>query len=161
MNGTDQDLYESGVRMSFEFLGVSGADAYLANSTNKPAPYTDPANNGNSIGEGSPLLGTITIKWNAGGGLEEKLERIITQKWIAIYPDGQEAWSEFRRTAYPKVFPVMINNSGGTINTNKQVRRIPYPASEYRNNANNVNNAVSTLLGGADNGGTQLWWDKK
>ena len=93
--------------------------------------------------------------------MEEKLERIITQKWIAIYPDGQEAWSEFRRTAYPKVFPVMINNSGGTINTNKQVRRIPYPASEYRNNANNVNNAVSTLLGGADNGGTQLWWDKK
>lgn len=161
MNGTDQDLYESGVRTSFEFLGVSGADAYLANSTNKPAPYTDPANNGNSIGEGSPSLGTITIKWNAGAGLEEKLERIITQKWIAIYPDGQEAWSEFRRTAYPKVFPVMINNSGGTINTNKQVRRIPYPASEYRNNANNVNNAVSTLLGGADNGGTQLWWDKK
>lgn len=161
MNGTDQELYESGVHTSFEFLGVSGADAYLANSTSKPAPYTDPANNGNSIGEGSSLLGTITIKWNEGGDLEEKLERIITQKWIAIYPDGQEAWSEFRRTAYPKVFPVMINNSGGTINTNKQVRRIPYPASEYRNNANNVNIAVSTLLGGADNGGTQLWWDKK
>ena len=55
----------------------------------------------------------------------------------------------------------MINNSGKTIDTNKQVRRIPYPASEYRNNADNVNSAVSTLLGGADNGGTQLWWDKK
>lgn len=161
MNGTDQELYESGVRTSFDFLGVSGADTYLANSISKPAPYTDPANNGNSVGEGSPLLGTITIKWNAEGGLEEKLERIITQKWIAIYPDGQEAWSEFRRTAYPKVFPVAINNSGGTISTDKQVRRIPYPASEYRNNADNVNNAVSTLLGGADNGGTQLWWDKK
>lgn len=161
MDGNDKDLYESGVRTSFEFLGVSGADAYLANNISKPAPYTDPANAGYSIGEGNALLGTITIKWNTNAGFEEKLERIITQKWIAIYPDGQEAWSEFRRTAYPKIFPVMINNSGKTIDTNKQVRRIPYPASEYRNNADNVNSAVSTLLGGADNGGTQLWWDKK
>lgn len=159
MGGTDKELYESGIRTSFEFLGVSGADAYLANETNKPQAYTDPANNGNSIGEG-PLLGKITIKWNGEAELEEKLERIITQKWIALYPDGQEAWSEFRRTAYPKVFPVAINNSGGTINTSKQVRRIPFPASEYRNNTENVNKAI-TLLGGDDNGGTPLWWDKK
>lgn len=159
MGGTDKELYESGIRTSFEFLGVSGADAYLANKTNKPQAYTDPANNGNSIGEG-PLLGKITIKWNDEAELEEKLERIITQKWIALYPDGQEAWSEFRRTAYPKVFPVAINHSNGTINTSKQVRRIPFPASEYRNNIENVNKAI-TLLGGDDNGGTPLWWDKK
>ena len=159
MNGTDKELYESGIRTSFEFLGVSGAEAYYADDTRKPAPYTDPANTGNSVDEG-PLLGKITIKWNETAGLEEKLERIITQKWIALYPDGQEAWSEFRRTAYPKVFPVVINNSGGTIKTDKQVRRIPYPASEYRNNTENVNKAI-TLLGGDDNGGTSLWWDKK
>lgn len=160
MGATARELYESGVRTSFEFLGASGVDAYLKNETNKPVPYTDPANSGNSIGEGSPLLGTITIKWNDEADLEEKLERIITQKWIALYPDGQEAWSEFRRTAYPKVFPVAVNNSGGTINTEKQVCRIPFPASEYRNNAENVRQAV-TLLSGDDNGGTPLWWDKK
>lgn len=159
MGGTAQELYESGIRASFEFLGVSGADAYLNNDTNKPAAYTDPANLGNSI-ENPERLGQITIKWNEDAGMEEKLERIITQKWIAIYPDGQEAWSEFRRTAYPKVFPVSINNSGGTIDTQKQVRRIPFPASEYRNNAENVKQAI-TLLNGEDNGGTPLWWDKK
>lgn len=159
MGGTAQELYESGIRASFEFLGVSGADSYLNNDTNKPAAYTDPANSGNSI-DNPDRLGQITIKWNEGAGMEEKLERIITQKWIAIYPDGQEAWSEFRRTAYPKVFPVSINNSGGTIDTQKQVRRIPFPASEYRNNKDNVEQAV-TLLNGEDNGGTSLWWDKK
>lgn len=160
MEGRAQDLYESGVRTSFGFLGLSNVDAYLADDTSKPAPYVDPANSGNSI-DGPASLGQITIKWKeaASTSIEEKLERIITQKWIALYPDGQEAWSEFRRTSYPKVFPVVINNSG-TIDTEKQVCRIPFPASEYRNNAGNVNKAI-TLLGGEDNGGTPLWWDKK
>jgi hypothetical protein len=65
-----------------------------------------------------PYLSTITIKWNAAGTFDENLERIITQKWISMYPDGQEAWSEFRRTGYPKLFPVVVNNSGGKIPTN-------------------------------------------
>lgn len=160
MGGTAQDLYEAGVQASFEYLGMAGnAAAYLRDNTSKPAPYIDPANSGNSV-ENENELGQITIKWDNDAGFEEKLERIITQKWIAIYPDGQEAWSEFRRTAYPKVIPVRINNSGGTIDTDKQVRRIPFPSSEYRNNADNMGQAVS-LLGGEDNGGTQLWWDKK
>ena len=160
MDGTAEELYEQGVRVSFELLGASGADNYLADDTSTPAPYTDPVNSGNSIGAGSPLLGTITIKWDEAADFEEKLERIITQKWIAIYPDGQEAWSEFRRTAYPKIFPVVVNNSGGLIDTETQVCRVPFPSTEYRDNAQNVAAAVS-LLGGEDNGGTPLWWDKK
>ena len=39
-------------------------------------------------------------------GEEEKLERLITQKWIAMWPLGQEAWSEYRRTGI-RVFPVI------------------------------------------------------
>ena len=89
-----------------------------------------------------------------------KLEKIITQKWIAMYPNGQEAWSEFRRTGYPKVIPVVNNLSNGTIDTDIQVRRMTFPRSEYANNAAAVKEATS-LLGGADNGGTKLWWDKK
>lgn len=160
MNGTAKELYEQGVRTSFEYLGVSGADAYLADDESVPAAYDDPQNSGNSVGQDSPLLGRVTIKWEDSADFEENLERIITQKWIALYPDGQEAWSEFRRTGYPKILPVVVNNSGGTINTNEQVRRIPFPSTEYRDNAANVTAAVA-LLGGDDNGGTHLWWDKK
>jgi hypothetical protein len=77
-----------------------------------------------------------------------------------MFPDGQEAWSEFRRTGYPKIFPVVVNNSKGLISTSKQIRRIPFPATEYQTNSAGIAGAVS-LLGGADNGNTNLWWDKK
>ena len=40
---------------------------------------------------------------------EENLERIITQKWIALFPNGIESWSEHRRTGYPKLLPVVVN----------------------------------------------------
>ncbi|MDR1680764.1 MAG: SusD/RagB family nutrient-binding outer membrane lipoprotein [Prevotellaceae bacterium] len=156
MNGTPQELYEAGIRASFSYCGMSGADAYLNNATSVPAAYTDPVSAGNS----AAALGTITIKWNETATTEQKLERIITQKWIAAYPDGQEAWSEFRRTRYPRIFPVRVNNSGGTINTDVQVRRLPFPTTEYRDNSENMSQAV-TLLGGADHGGTKLWWDRK
>jgi len=154
MNGTAKDLYETGVKTSFAYWGASGSDAYLADSTSVPAAYTDKVSDGNS----SNALGTITVKWDENASFNEKIERIITQKWIATYPDGQEAWSEFRRTGYPKIFPNIVNYSSGKIDTDIQIRRLPYPSTEYSDNAANVAAGVK-LLGGADNGGTRLWWD--
>lgn len=156
MNGAAKDLYEQGVRTSFEYTGASGVDTYLQNEIDVPVAYEDPQNAGNN----SPLLGKITIKWKADAAKEVNLEQIITQKWIAIFPDGQEAWSEFRRTGYPKIFPVVKNPISSGINTNIQVRRIPFPSTEYSDNAVNMPQAKA-LLGGEDNGGTKLWWDKK
>jgi hypothetical protein len=75
-----------------------------------------------------------------------------------MYPEGQEAWSEFRRTGYPKLFPVVVNNSNGTISTSEFIRRINFPSDERANNPAGVAGAVQAL-GGADNGGTRLWWD--
>ena len=111
----------------------------------------------NNITAGSPYLSTINIKWNSAGTFNENLERIITQKWISMYPDGQEAWSEFRRTGFPKLFPVVINNSGGKIPAGTFVRRINMPSAEANNPA--LAAAIATL-GGPDNGATRLWWDK-
>jgi hypothetical protein len=104
-------------------------------------------------------LSTAKIQWNASGSDEAKLEQIITQKWIAVYPDGQEAWADFRRTGYPRLFPVVDNQSQGKISTSVQIRRLAYPQSEYTTNGAAVSSAVQNLLGGADNGGTRLWWD--
>lgn len=160
MGGTAKDLYETGVRTSFQQAGASGVDNYLNDNTSTAAAYSDPVSSSNNINTGSPFLSTITIKWNETDSFERKLERIITQKWLAIFPSGQEAWSEFRRTGYPKIFPVTINNSGGTINTEKQIRRMPFSTFEYRDNPQGVASGT-TALGGTDNGGTQLWWDKK
>lgn len=152
---TAQSLYRQGVRTSFAERGAGGAYAYLASDAT-PANFED--NSGN--GRDATAVSTCTPRWDDEAGFEEKLEKIITQKYLAIFPDGQEAWSEYRRTGYPKLFAIDYNGSGGTINTTTQIRRLRFPTSEYSNNAANVA-AATSLLGGADNGGTKLWWDKK
>ena len=152
--GDAQANYEQGIMTSFEQHGATGAAAYIADNTSTPMDYIDPVNAGNS----AAALSSATIAWNAADDNETKLEKIITQKWIAMFPEGQEAWSEFRRTGYPKIFPVVSNQSGGTVDTDIQIRRIPFVDSELSTNPDGVAGAV-TLLGGADNGGTRLWWD--
>ncbi|KXH83119.1 SusD/RagB family nutrient-binding outer membrane lipoprotein [Chryseobacterium kwangjuense] len=152
--------YNKGIEMSFGEWGKSASYAtYVADATSKEAPYIDTKNASNSIPAGSPMLSTITIKWNDGDTFERKLERIMTQKWIAIYPDGAEAWAEQRRTGYPIIFKNVLNDSQGTISTDAMIRRIPIP-TKYRNNTLNYAQALQ-YLGGPDTGGTKLWWDKK
>lgn len=157
MGGTAEEFYNSGIALSFQENVVSGAEAY-ATSEKTPISFED-KNTGtvkNNYGQPS----TVTPKWEEDASDEVKLEKIITQKWIAMFPNGQEAWSEFRRTGYPKVIPVVNNLSNGAIDTEVQVRRMTFPRSEYANNAAAVA-AAASLLGGSDNGGTKLWWDKK
>ncbi|PUZ29916.1 Susd and RagB outer membrane lipoprotein [Chitinophaga costaii] len=162
--GDAQTNYEKGVRTSFDQYGVTGsADAYLADATSTEEPYVDPlatVAGANDVPAGSPYLSTITIKWNAADPFERQLERIITQKWLANYPEGEEAWAEFRRTGYPKLFPVVNNNSNGTISTSLFIRRLPFAQSEVGTNPAGVA-AATALLGGPDNGGTALWWDTR
>ncbi|MDO6759283.1 RagB/SusD family nutrient uptake outer membrane protein [Tamlana sp. 2_MG-2023] len=152
--GDAKSNYEAGVRASFAELGASGVDAYLADATSTPADFVDAKNPTNNYAYPSD----VTIAYNDAGTNEEQLEQIITQKWIAMFPDGMEAWSEFRRTGYPRVFPVVINNSGGAIDTDIQIRRINFVDVEKNTNGANVDAAISTLKG-PDNGGTRLWWD--
>ncbi|MGM9753123.1 MAG: RagB/SusD family nutrient uptake outer membrane protein [Candidatus Cryptobacteroides sp.] len=155
MGADAETCYNNGIRVSFEEAAASNVEAYLADDISVPADFVDNAGN-----NGTAALGTVTIKWDESADFETKLEKIITQKWIAIFPNGCEAWAEFRRTGYPKLFPVLQNNSNGLIDTDIQIRRLPYPETEYTNNAEEVAKGVA-LLGGADNGGTRLWWDQK
>ncbi|MEC3878412.1 SusD/RagB family nutrient-binding outer membrane lipoprotein [Parapedobacter sp. 10938] len=159
--GDAKTNYERGITTSFAMYNLPGVAAYIADGSSVPAEYIDPKalNAGeNDIKVGSPHLSTITIKWEDGASNDEKLERIITQKWIALFPDGDEAWADYRRTGYPILFPVVVNYSNGAIPTVPGIRRMPYPQREYNSNSAGVNEAVN-LLGGTDNGGTRLWWD--
>jgi hypothetical protein len=159
--GDAQDNYEKGIYTSFKQYKLTAAyDHYINDDTLTPKPYYDPENAINNIPTSSPYLSKRTIKWVHNAPVHEKLERIITQKWIAMFPDGQEAWSEFRRTGYPKLFPVVINNSGGKIPSSTFIRRIPFIQFEYATNMGGVKRAINTL-NGEDNGGTRLWWDKR
>ncbi|WP_277131563.1 MULTISPECIES: RagB/SusD family nutrient uptake outer membrane protein [Bacteroides] len=156
MGDNAQNLYEKGITLSFEQHGVAAeADAYISNTSLTPDAYNDP------LGEYSTNSpSTITIAWNADTGsdhFEENLERIITQKWIAIYPLGIEAWCEYRRTGYPKRLPIVNNNSKFPALTDMGIRRLRYPAEEYSLDGGHVKEAVQML--GGDEINIRLWWD--
>lgn len=157
MGGTAADLYNRGIELSFEQNGASGVATYVADDTNIPAGYTYPLGNTNY---NFSARSTITIKWDESDTFERKLERIITQKWIAIFPLGNEAWAEFRRTGYPKLAPVVDNNSRGAVAIGGYIKRLAFSSTEYDENRDNIFDAIR-LLNGTDNEGTKLWWDKK
>ncbi|MDI9310280.1 MAG: RagB/SusD family nutrient uptake outer membrane protein [Limnohabitans sp.] len=161
--GTAQSYYEEGVRKSFEQhgLALSAANTYLADNTSVPANYVDIATSGTGHDysvNNATAISNVTIQWDNADSNERKLEKIITQKWIACFPDGQEAWSEYRRTGYPKLFPALKNTSGGIIDSNLGPRRINFPISEVQGNPAGVATGKAKL-GGADTGATRLWWD--
>jgi hypothetical protein len=153
--GSAEVMYNEGITKSIEQHGDT-VGTYLANATSKPAAYVDPKNSNNNIAAAS----TITVKWDAGASQDVMLERIITQKYIAMFPEGMEAWTDHRRTGYPRMFPVAHNQSAGVVSTEEGVRRLPYPQQEYNTNATELNKGIG-LLGGADNAATRMWWDVK
>jgi len=152
--GDAKTNYEKGIQTSMDQWGVP-IGGYLNDATSKQVDYTDPINPANN----AVAISSITIKWDDAASKEQKLERIMTQKWLAIFPDGLEAWAEYRRTGYPKIFPVARNFSNGTIDTQIQIRRLPFAQSEILGNPEGVKTGL-TALGGPDNGGTRVWWDK-
>ncbi len=155
-----EDFYEQGIRLSFEeWGGAGGADSYLTDSERTPSPYIDPMGGKNTH---SGTVSNITVAWDEDAGLEENLERIITQKWIAMFPLGLEAWAERRRTGYPPLLmPVVVNNSGGVVSTDQGPRRLAYPGEEITTNEENVRYAIDNYLKGPDNMATHVWWDAK
>lgn len=158
MGGTTaQAAYERGISLSFEQWGVSGAEAYMADNTLTPAAYNDPA------GNSAPSPSTITIAWDESATVEKKQERIITQKWIAGWLLGNEAWADWRRTGYPHLFPCTDagNKSGGLVDNVQGARRMEYPDDENTSNTANYQAAVQMLGGSGDRMSTRLEFDCK
>lgn len=167
MGGDAKSLYEEGIRISFEENGISeGLDAYLANKS-KVSNYVDPlkGQNKQKYDYSAPLNTNVTVAWQ-DGDFEQSLERIITQKWIANFPNGMEAWSEYRRTGYPKLMPMAANESKGVVDDQEGARRMAYPVNEYRENKEYVEAAAATLgeesnTKKGDTMATHVWWDCK
>lgn len=153
MGGTAQELYNEGIRTSLQqWTSATPAEieAYIA-STNTPMPLDDKWN--------SPAMTDIPVAYQSGADFETQLEQIITQKWIALYPDGKEAWAERRRTGYPRGYAI-INSLNPDIPTTGMMRRLMFTTGEISTNTVAVE-AARELLGGPDVNQTRLWWDAK
>lgn len=87
---------------------------------------------------------------------EQKLDRIMTQKWILYFGRSYSAYAEWRRTGYPTLIPGP--NPGST---NGQIpRRVGYPEEEILLNYDNYTEAAGRMSNG-DSYLSKVWWDKK
>ena len=161
VGGTAESLYEKGIEMSFEENGIASSEvADYMSSGLKPSAYSFHLTNP-SVNVDAPAVTQATTEWC--GTDEEKLEKIMIQKWIALYPNGQEAWTEYRRTGYPKLHSVVTNYSNGEIDSEVGIRRMRFPTNKSTSAEDiaNLESARKLLRGGLDKAGTRLWWDNK
>ena len=146
--------YEQGIRCSFSQWQVPGVETYLQSDC-RATDFEGAFTPGNNI----KARCLVSPRWDDAASDEMKLERIITQKWLAVFPEGCEAWAEQRRTGYPRLFSVRYNNSrNGCVDTEKMIRRLNYPSS-ILDSDNGQYEMLVNALGGPDHAGTPLWWD--
>ena len=117
-----QSLYEEGVQMAFDYWNTSLPTDYL---TTGSAAY--------------------------GQNAQDKMEQIITQKWIANIINGYEGWTEYRRTGFPTLKTV-----AASLNNDLIPVRMPYPTDE---DALNNENFVAATEGNGNSVNVSVWWD--
>jgi hypothetical protein len=127
ISGSAAAYYDQGIRASMEQWGVTdqaAIDAYLAQPT-------------------------IAYKGGTAG-----LTQIALQKWIALYTDGVEAWSEWRRTCVPATVKPGPDAVIGTV-----PRRYQYSITDHAVNSTSVDAAIARQ--GPDDFTTRMYWDTK
>lgn len=152
MGGTAKDLYEAGITTSFNQWGITDATIIqnYINSTNTPVAPMDYLN--------SPPVANIPVK--SSTDINIAMQQIFLQKWLCLFPDGAEAWADYRRNRVLPLYPVVNSDNPDITNTTTQwTRRIPFLLTEKQNNGAEVEKAIN-LLGGPDKVTTPLWWDK-
>ena len=163
MGGSAQFFYERGIRNASLIDPLMGdatynslVDAYMQKETATDYTYVDPFGDSPDM----PSVTKIGVKWNESDDRETKLEKIITQKYIALYPNSYEAWAELRRTGYPKVFPVLNPWDGDeSLDDGDMIRRMTFPGRDDDATDKDIENSGLDALGGPDLQGFRLWWD--
>lgn len=177
MGGTAQSFYEQGIRTAYlEDRNspikkyVNYVDDYLNVVAPKGIAYVDPQ----GLTPDMPSVTKIGVKWNEGDSKETKLEKIITQKYIASFPYSYESWVDLRRTGYPKLFPILnTEHSDGTIKSGDPkvqtadniMRRIPWVPDDPQTKEDIKATGIPALSEDTNNKPAtdtqmqRLWWD--
>lgn len=177
MGGTAQSFYEQGIRTAYledrnsprkEYANY--VDDYLNVVAPKGISYVDPQ----GLTPDMPSVTKIGVKWNEGDSKETKLEKIITQKYIASFPYSYESWVDLRRTGYPKLFPILHpEHSDGTIKfgdpkvqtADNIMRRIPWVPVDPQTKEDIKATGIPALSEDTNNKPAtdtqmqRLWWD--
>ena len=148
-----KQCYENGITASMQQWGVAGSAATYIASTNTPQAYTAP----NPVFS-APPLSNIPVAF----GITEEVQReqIGTQKWLCLYPSmSPEAWAEFRRTGFPKLYPRLNNENPDASTDAGSVKRLIFPPDEATINPAGYQSGLEAL-GGPDKTNTKVWWNQ-
>jgi hypothetical protein len=102
---------------------------------------------GGTSAEADAYLSQPSVAYSSAAG--DWKVKIGTQKWIALYNRGYDAWLEWRRLDAPTLLPPV---EGLVV-----PQRLIYPVNEATLNGANKN-AASAAIGG-DSSDTPLWWN--
>ena len=139
--------YYTGIKASFKYLYKDESEASIVDSDG----LTDLTDAYFSTNEGNRL-----VEIEAATSLVQRVEAIITQKYIALNMiNSDEAWNEYRRTHFPTTTPggspandIASNKSAINSRADRLPTRVLYPSSEQSFNASNfrVVNPGSDLI---------------
>jgi len=148
MGGTAKDLYEAGIRASMLETGIDNTNTELYLVSTNPN-----------------VNGTTVAFTNTLGTHNSQLEKIITQKYIANFPDnGWEAFNDYRRLQMPVLIPFVSPDPAAVVEVGStswkgSIRRLIYPATEQIVNKVFYEEAAARI--GGDKTTTRVWWDAK
>lgn len=137
-----------------DLITTGSAETYYSNGINANFDFYEeivPAEYGIDLTIPADYFAQADVAYS--GTQAERLSKIATQKWIALFFNGLEAWFDWRRTGLPVLQPAVDDLNDGKI----PVRYI-YPLSEQTLNATGRAAAVSRQ--GEDNINTPVWWDR-
>jgi hypothetical protein len=165
--GDAQTWYELGIDASMnmwnDILAITPTGWFRIDNNNTnvlPDPITDQ--------QIADYKAESNVAWDAGNALK----LIAEQKYIALYPQGLQAWFEWRRTDYPqeliKAYDEVSYSVGSVSGTyiftpmiepgNRGIpKRMTYPKDEFTLNQESINNAINAM--GPDDFNNSTWWD--
>ncbi|WP_266203244.1 SusD/RagB family nutrient-binding outer membrane lipoprotein [Pontibacter kalidii] len=106
---------------------------------------------GRSEEEAAAYLAQPDVNYSTAPG--DWRQKIGTQKWIALYNRGFDAWLSWRRLDAPDLQPPVIEGASSLIIP----KRLIYPINEQTLNPENRDAAASAI--GGDEASTRLFWD--
>ncbi len=90
---------------------------------------------------------------NPKAAYDGTLERIMLQKYYALFFNDYQQWFEYRRTGFP-----VLPKGAGLLNNGIMPVRFKYPTTVVTNNNENYKKAVTSM--GGDDINTKVWWEK-
>jgi hypothetical protein len=134
--------------------GLSPAATYYNSGVKAAITYMGPYDVAAAIDPGAADTYLAAHPYSAADGLN-----MINTQYFALTAtmfDFYEGWSNWKRTGYPVLTPVVYpgNVTNGTV-----PRRFPYPLSEANTNPTNYAAAHNAVPGGDGLAG-RVWWDK-